>query len=394
MSSTLDLMSKNEMQKDDLKLVPAIGREVFLFLIVFFLFFGSIGMKMGVVNMISTLMKTAYDLTINVCFYIMAISVLSGAFGGVLGEFGVIALLDRLLSYLMKPLYNLPGAASIGILSCYLSDNPAIMTLARDPMIMGYFEKYQLPSFMNLGTSFGMGMIITTTMMGLPIEGSILAAGVGNIGAAIGSVVSVRIMMIFSKRYFGIKDSSFRTTTPHGKRVRTVRKGSIFNRVMDSLITGGKNGVELGLNIIPGVVIVCSLMFLLTNGVGDDGYTGGLGEGVGLLTWIGESLKEPLRLLFGFSSPEAIAVPIMALGSSGAAIGLVPDMVSKGIINANDLAVFTAFTMCWSGFLSTRQAMMEAIDLKELTGKSIIAHAIGGITSGVCANIIFKLIMR
>ena len=385
-------MKNSPNEKEEIKLVPAINAEVFIFLLVFFAFFGAVGMRMGVVNMISTLMKTAYDLTVNVCFYIMAISVLSGALGGVLSEFGVIALLDRILSYAMRPVYGLPGASSIGVLTCYLSDNPAILALAKDPMITGYFEKYQLPALMNLGTAFGMGMIITTTMMGLPVEKSILAAGIGNVGAIIGSIVSVKIMLIFSKKHFGIENVTLKNKIPVGKRVRAVRNGSVFSRVMESLLSGGKNGVDLGLTIIPGVVIVCSVMFLLTNGEGENGFSGSLGEGVAFLPWIGEKLSLPMKIMFGFSSPEAIAVPIMALGSSGAAIGLVPDMVRKGLVHGNDIAVFTSFCMCWSGYLSTRSVMMETIDCKELTGKSIIAHTLGGIAAGVSSNLIYRLI--
>ena len=32
----------------------------------------------------------------------------------------------------MKPVYDLPGASVVGILATYLSDNPAILTLAED----------------------------------------------------------------------------------------------------------------------------------------------------------------------------------------------------------------------------------------------------------------------
>lgn len=32
----------------------------------------------------------------------------------------------------MKPLYNLPGAAALGVVTTFLSDNPAIIGLAAD----------------------------------------------------------------------------------------------------------------------------------------------------------------------------------------------------------------------------------------------------------------------
>lgn len=77
------------------------------------------------------------------------------------------ALINRLLSSLMEPLYHLPGASILGVLATYLSDNPAILTLADDSGFRCFFKKYQLPALTNLGTSFGMGMIITTYMIGL-----------------------------------------------------------------------------------------------------------------------------------------------------------------------------------------------------------------------------------
>ena len=74
--------------------------------------------------------------------------------------------------------------------------------------------------------------------------------------------------------------------------------------------------------------------------------------------------------LFGFSSPEAIAVPITALGSTGAAIGTVTKMAEVGKVSGNDIAVFTAICMCWSGYISTHIAMMDALGTKEATAVS------------------------
>lgn len=50
-------------------------------------------MVMGTTNMISTLMKTAYALLLDTCFYIMAIAVVCGALGSLFTEFGVVAML-------------------------------------------------------------------------------------------------------------------------------------------------------------------------------------------------------------------------------------------------------------------------------------------------------------
>ena len=109
----------------------AVSVEAFVFLGVFILIFGLIGHKMGMINLLNTMMNTAFDLLINTVLYIMGIAVLAGALGAMLTEFGVVALINKLLSPLMGVLYGLPGAASVGIVTTYLSDNPAILTLAR-----------------------------------------------------------------------------------------------------------------------------------------------------------------------------------------------------------------------------------------------------------------------
>ena len=106
---------------------------------------------MGAVNMVNTMMNTAYRLLQDTVFYIMAIAVLAGAISGLLTEFGVVALINRLLSSLMEPLYHLPGASILGVLATYLSDNPAILTLADDSGFRCFFKKYQLPALTNRG---------------------------------------------------------------------------------------------------------------------------------------------------------------------------------------------------------------------------------------------------
>ena len=84
------------------------------FLLVLGLIFGFISSKMGMVNMLSTLMNTAYALLLDTVFYIMAVAVVAGALSALLSEFGVVTLINKVLSPLMKPLYGLPGAASLG----------------------------------------------------------------------------------------------------------------------------------------------------------------------------------------------------------------------------------------------------------------------------------------
>ena len=377
----------------------AVSAEAFIFLVIFLAIFGGLAAVMGGANMLQTLMNTAYALLIETVFNIMAIAVMAGALSGVLSEFGVIALINKAITPLMKPLYDLPGAASVGVMTTYLSDNPAILGLAEDTNFRKYFKKYQLPALTNLGTAFGMGLIVTTFMLGINLPGEKIgmAALVGNIGAIIGSVISVRIMMVFTKKEFGTTE--YCIPTAEGESIdellnrREIRNGRAGGRLLESLLDGGKNGVEVGMAIIPGVLVICTIVMMLTTGPSADGtYTGAAYEGVALLPWRGEKVDFILTPLFGFSDASAVAVPITALGAAGAAIGLVPDMASAGTIHANDIAVFTAMCMCWSGYLSTHVGMMSALKCPHMTGKAIVSHTIGGLCAGVAANFIFKLV--
>lgn len=395
-------MSKNAMESKKakskgmdvpIKLKKEIGIEAPIFIALFLALFFYMGNIMGGTNMIKTMMATAYDLLVNVCFYLMAVAVLAGGISGVLSEFGVIALVNKAISVIMKPIYDLPGASSLGMLNCFMSDNPAILTLAYDDNFRQYFKKYQLPALTNLGTAFGMGLIIVTAMMGFPVEGALKAAFVGVLGAVVGSVISVRLMILKTKKFYGTEE--WVETKNAGKiplGMRKVREGSIGSRFIQSLLEGGKIGVDMGMSIIPGVILICTMVIMLNNGVGTAGiYNGSANQGIAVLPKLGEYLQFIVGPLFGFSTPEAIVVPITALGSSGAAIGMVAEMAARGKVNGNDIAVFTAICMCWSGYLSTHIAMMDALKTKEMTGNAIFAHTLGGIGAGIAAHIFWMI---
>ena len=370
-----------------------LDREVFVFLTVFLLFFVYLGSQMGVANMLNTLMNTAYKLLMETVLYIMAIAVLAGAVSALFSEFGVIALLNKLLSPVVALLYGLPGASAVGIFTTYLSDNPAILTLADDNNFRRYFKKYQLPALTNIGTSFGMGLIITTFMLGLGRNFG-TAVLVGNLGAIIGSIVSTRLMLGYTKKLYGAEtpcELSDSDETIDIQHFRKVRPESGPRRLMDAILEGGKTGVDMGLSVIPGVLIICTLVLMLTNSMPQGGYTGGAYEGVALLPWLGQKLSFIIQPLFGFQSPEAISVPITALGAAGAAIGIVEKLVQSRLAGAHDIAVFTAMCMCWSGYLSTHVAMMDALKSSHLTGKAILCHTIGGLCAGISANLLFQL---
>lgn len=371
-----------------------LGIEAPIFILVFLGFFIYIGSIMGGTNMISTIMNTAFDLLINVCLYLMAVAVLAGGVSAIFSEFGVIALINRALSIFMKPLYDLPGASSLGMLNCFMSDNPAILTLAHDDNFRKYFKKYQMPALTNLATSYGMGLITVTSMMSLKVDGAVKAALIGLLGAVVGSIISVRLMIRKTKKYYGSEEyveTYSLEDVPEGYRI--TREGSIGSRFIQALLDGGRVGVDMGVAIIPGVCLICTIVILLTNGAGANGvYDGSANQGIALLPVLGEKLNFITGPLFGFSTPKGIAVPITALGSSGAALGMVADMASKNQISANDIAVFTSICMCWSGYLSTHIAMMDALDTKEMTGSAILSHTIGGIGAGFAAHLLWGLL--
>lgn len=390
-------MEELEDLKEELKMDKTIkkdvSKEVFIFLALFLGLFIYMGSVMGGTNMFKTMMLTSYDLLMNVCLYLMGVAVIAGGISSLFSEFGVIALVNKIVSKVMKPIYDLPGASSLGMLNCFMSDNPAILTLAADDNFRKYFKKYQMPALTNLGTSFGMGLITITSMMALPVDNALKGALAGLLGAVVGSIISVRLMIRRTKKYYGTEDmveTKGTARVPDG--YRKVREGTAGARFIQAFLDGGKVGVDMGVAIIPGVCLICTLVVMLTNGAGPNGYTGEANQGIGVLPMIGEKLSFIINPLFGLNSPEAIAVPITALGSAGAAIGMVADMSGRGIITANDIAVFTSICMCWSGYLSTHVAMMDALETKEMTGNAILCHTIGGLGAGIAAHLIYMVI--
>lgn len=360
-------------------------------LVIVFGLFGYLGSQMGMANMLNTLMNTAHDLLLNTVFYIMAICVITGAIGRIFVEFGVVSLLEKLLRPLMKPLFNLPGVAALGAILTFLSDNPAIISLAQDKQFSSYFKKYQFISLTNFGTAFGMGLLVIVFMIG---QGFYAEPFIGLFGAVCGCIVSTRLMQRFIiKAYPQYKEENVTISEECTEAVvEEEDKKPMFQRILDSLLDGGRTGVDVGIAIIPGVLIISTLVMLLTFGPGADGtYTGGAYEGTGLLPWIGGKLDFLFRWLFGFNDPHLIAFPITALGAVGAALGLIPNFMSAGWIDGNAIAVFTAIGMCWSGYLSTHTAMLDTLGYRKLTSKAIIAHTIGGIAAAIVAHWAYML---
>lgn len=361
-------------------------------LIVIFLLFGYLGSRMGTANMLNTVMHTAHDLLLNTVFYLMAICVITGALGRIFVEFGVVRLFEKLLRPLMKPLFNLPGVASLGAVVTFLSDNPAIISLAQDRQFASYFKKYQYISLTNFGTAFGMGLLVIVFMIG---QGFFLEPFVGFVGAMVGCLVSTRLMqrsVIKAYPHYQYEPAVVMQEEQKEEELVEYRK-PMFQRILDALLDGGKTGVDVGLAIIPGVLIISTLVMILTFGPSASGeYTGAAYEGTELLPWLAGKVGFVFEWLFGFTDPHLVAFPITALGAVGAALGLVPNFISAGWIDGNAIAVFTAIGMCWSGYLSTHTAMLDTLGYRSLTSKAIVAHTIGGLAAAISAHWLYLLV--
>ena len=364
--------------------------EAVVFLVIIVALFGGLGAVMGGENLTRTLMNTAHDLLLNTVFWLMGVCVIAGALSKMLSEFGVVELMEKLLRPFMKPLFNLPGVAALGAVMTFLSDNPAIIALSKDRKFAPNFKKYQLVSLTNFGTAFGMGLIVIITMA---TYGGLKAALIGLFGAICGSIISTRLMQRFTLKSFPEMDApAMGELVEEEVEVENTKKDGVMLRFLNSMLDGGKSGVELGLAIIPGVLIITTLVFLITNGPGPNGYDGGIGQGVPILPWLAGKVHWLFEWLFGFKDMKLIAFPITSLGAVGAALGLVPSYSAAGIMDGNAIAVCTAIGMCWSGYLSTHTAMLDSLGYRKCIGKAIGAHTIAGLCAGIIAHFSWLLV--
>ena len=253
-------------------------------LAVIFALFGYIASVMGTPNMLNTIMKTAHDLLLNTVFYLMGICVITGALGRLFVEFGVVNL------------FNLPGVASLGAVMTFLSDNPAIISLSQDKRFSSYFKKYQFISLTNFGTAFGMGLLVIVFMVG---QGFYYEPFIGLFGAFVGCIVSTRLMqraILKSYPQYAEENACNETIVVE---VEHKEEKTLFLRILNSLLDGGRTGVDIGIAIIPGVLIISTLVMILTFGPGTDGYTGAAYQGVEALPWLANKVDFIFRWLFG-----------------------------------------------------------------------------------------------
>ncbi len=84
-------------------------------------------------------------------------------------------------------------------------------------------------------------------------------------------------MLNFTKKLYGTEEPCELTESDDEidiKNFRKVRNESTARRFMDAMLEGGKTGVDMGLSVIPGVLIICTLVLMLTNSMPQGGYTG------------------------------------------------------------------------------------------------------------------------
>ena len=375
-------------------------------LIVTIILFGYLSSVMGFTNMLNTIMRTAHDLLLNTVFYLMAMCVLTAALSRIFSVFGVVDLLQRMLKPVLRPLFNLPGVSSAGALMTFLSDKPAIISVAKNPLFSRYFKRYQHISLVNFAGSYAMGLLVIIFMMG---HGYYTEPIYGLVGAIIGSIIATRLMQrLVLKEHPEYKEENvieeessqwsmvngqLKRTTPYETHPDDPRQ-TLFVRVLDALLDGGKTGVEVGLAIIPGVLIISTLVMMFTFGEDPETgtYTGGAYQGTELLPLLAGKVSFVFKWLFGFNASELVAFPITALGTVGAALGLIPEMMSKGIIDSNAIAVFTAMGMCWSGFLSADAATLDSLGYRHFISRSFTCTFIGGISAGIITHWLYVLI--
>ncbi|MBO7137991.1 MAG: hypothetical protein J6V92_05950 [Bacteroidaceae bacterium] len=373
-------------------------------LIVTIILFGYLSSVMGFTNMLNTIMRTAHDLLLNTVFYLMAMCVLTAALSRIFSVFGVVDLLQRMLKPVLRPLFNLPGVSSAGALMTFLSDKPAIISVAKNPLFARYFKRYQHISLVNFAGSYAMGLLVIIFMMG---HGFYTEPLYGLVGAIIGSIIATRLMQrLVLKEYPQFKDEDVIADQGQGAEGKEQRKKTpyetvpddprqtLFIRILDALLDGGKTGVEVGLAIIPGVLIISTLVMMFTFGEDPEtgAYTGAAYQGTELLPYLAGKAGFLFQWLFGFQASELVAFPITALGTVGAALGLIPEMMSKGIIDSNAIAVFTAMGMCWSGFLSADAATLDSLGYRHFISRSFTCTFIGGIAAGVITHWLYVLV--
>lgn len=90
----------------------------------------------------------------------------------------------------------------------------------------------------------------------------------------------------------------------------------MFIRLLNAMLDGGRSGVDVGIAIIPGVLIISTFVMMFTFGAGAEGaYDGSAYQGVELLPWLANKIGFVFDWLFGFQdrtswrSPSPLSEP-------------------------------------------------------------------------------------
>ena len=137
-----------------------------------------------------------------------------------------------------------------------------------------------------------MGLLVMVFMMG---QGFFLAPLIGFVGAFFGCVVSTRIMQHFVIRNYPeyLHESAIVAERPPATRLaiqsriwlpRKLPRSRSSSASSTLSLDGGRTGVDVGIAIIPGVLIISTLVMILTFGPSSSGaYTGAAYEGIEIL---------------------------------------------------------------------------------------------------------------
>ena len=106
-----------------------------------------------------------------------------------------------------------------------------------------------------------------------------------------------------------------------------------------------------------------------------------------------DSIKDQMNLGENAYEFENRTSVVLVIGVNGVGkTTSVGKLAGQGLVSGNDVAVFTAMCMCWSGYLSTHVSMMNSLECNHLVGKAIGSHTVGGLCAGVFSHWLYGLL--
>ena len=130
-----------------------------------------------------------------------------------------------------------------------------------------------------------MGLIVLAFMTG---KGYGSGALIGLLGSVVGSIISTRLMQRFVLKSHPEYDAPVvENIEGDSEKISFKSEEGVFLRGLNAILEGGKTGVDLGLAIIPGVLVISTFVMILTFGPSAETgtYTGAAYEGVRVLRY-------------------------------------------------------------------------------------------------------------